>query len=135
MVQLQVFDKDGTPKVDEVDPGGQYSKVSNLGFSPVAIIFTVVAAGVLMLSAVGFMCRRFAAGAPPVVSTCSAAISAACHPVQKIDGMKYEKLRWGANGRVEEHIGHCSLVSAEFWDAGQAHEPMEGFLYAGRGIS
>ncbi|KAH7408859.1 hypothetical protein BKA64DRAFT_693057 [Cadophora sp. MPI-SDFR-AT-0126] len=133
MVQLQVYNKDGSPRGSDYtwELGSILSQVSNCGYSPVAIIFTVVAACVLMLSAVFFMWRRFPAGAPPVVSTCSAAISAACHPTQRIEGMKYGELRWGAVGRVEEGIGHCSLVPAEFWDSGQAHEPVEGVMYAG----
>lgn len=132
MVQTTVFDKDGKPLVfNPAVAYNDFSKVSNCGYSPIAIICSVVAAGILLLSAVVFMLRRFPAGAPPVVSTCSGAISAACHPMLRDEDMAYKELRWGVSGGFPNGIGHCSLLPAETWNAGHAHAPIAGYTYAG----
>lgn len=112
LVQVQIYQKDGTPK--QPDPAkNRYqddSKYSSLGYSPMAIILSVVAAGLLVLSAVIFLFRRFPAGSPPIVSTCSAAISASCHPITKKEDMLYMEMRWGVDGGFSNGVGHCSLV-------------------------
>jgi hypothetical protein len=132
IVQVTVFDKDGKPydyniASDEFHP----TVFSNCGYSPIAIICATVAAGILLLSAIIFCWRRFPAGAPPVVGTCSAAISAACHPIEKTPEMLYECFRWGANGGFSNGVGHCALVPAEIWNAGRAGPPVPGHTYAG----
>lgn len=96
MVQITVYEKDGKPlgfNPDGPSNGNDYSRFANCGYSPIAIISAVVAAGVLLLSALVFMLRRFGPGAPPVVGTCSAAISAACHPMIRDGDMIYKDLR------------------------------------------
>ncbi|KAF4628620.1 hypothetical protein G7Y89_g9538 [Cudoniella acicularis] len=112
MVQTAVYDKDGKPLVYDTNDFNDYSHVSNCGYSPIAIIFSVVATAILLLSAVIFMFRRFPAGSPPVVSTCSAAISASCHPMVRDEEMRYKELRWGVRWRVSEWcwallVGYC----------------------------
>lgn len=132
VVQMTVYNKDGSPvtynpSIDYND----FSHFTNCGYSPIAIILSVIAAGILLLSAIVFLWRRFPAGSPPVVSTCSAAISAACHILNTSEQMIYGELRWGVNGGFPNGIGHCSLVPAEAWDSGQAQAPVDGFAYAG----
>lgn len=56
---------------------------TNCGYSPIAIIFSVIAAGILLLSAILLCLRRFEENFPPVVGTSTAAISAACHPFKQ----------------------------------------------------
>ncbi|KAG9242503.1 hypothetical protein BJ878DRAFT_166928 [Calycina marina] len=130
VVKFQVYFKDGTaatPTEDSLD----YSHLTNAGYSPIAIIFSIIAAGLMLLSSFIFMFRRFPGGAPPVVSTCTAAISAACHPSNRYPGIVFGKFRWGANGGFENGVGHCSLVPAQAWDLRQAGPSTEGWSYAG----
>jgi len=97
---MSVYDKGGAP----------YSEVStfaNCGFSPIAIIFSLV-------------------------STCSAAISASCHPTFKTDAMMQDKLRWGSETQYNgSQVGHCSLMSAEAFNNGHGLPPASGWVYAG----
>ncbi|KAH9212358.1 hypothetical protein DL95DRAFT_464087 [Leptodontidium sp. 2 PMI_412] len=135
VVQISIYNKDGTPVPDSTsndDSTSRYAHLSNCGYSPIAIIFSVIAAVVLLLLAIGFYLRRFPAGSPPVVSTCSAAISAACHPISMSEEKMYGKFRWGADGDLFNGVGHCSIVSDEMWRQGYAQPPSEGFVYAGR---
>jgi len=133
VVQMTVYNKDGSEEMSfnaDIDPKN-VSGFTDCGYSPIAIIFSVIAAGVLLLSAIIFLFRRFPAGSPPVVSTCSAAISAACHIANRTEEMVYREWRWGVNGGFPNGVGHCSLVPAEAWDSGQAHAPTDGYAYAG----
>lgn len=123
VVQVTVFGPDG--KINAAD------HLSNCGYSPIAIIFTVVAAVIMMLSAVGFGLCKSPEGGPPIASTCSAAISAACHPGPTHEAMTYEEIRWGTTGPVWNGVGHCSVVSEKAWAAGQVGKPMHGYSYAG----
>ena len=94
------------------------------GFSPLGNI------GLLLvgLCMVGFMLafgrRRFMSGMP-VTSTCSAAISAACHPSKDEDPNPHLlPLSWGVvPGDEEGGAGHCTFSSKE------VTMPEEGRLY------
>jgi hypothetical protein len=131
MVQTTVYDKEGKPLVYNADGDSfGYTKFSNCGYFSITIIFSVVAAGVLLLSAIIFMFRWFGPCALLVVGTCSAAISAACHPMARDEDMVFKELRWGASGRFPSGVGHCSLVTEEVWSAGRAHVPAAGYTYA-----
>ncbi|PVH78040.1 hypothetical protein DL98DRAFT_636459 [Cadophora sp. DSE1049] len=134
VVQINIFNKDGTPvpeSASQDESRGRYAHLSNCGYSPIAIVFSIIAAVVLLLLAVIFYFRRFPAGSPPVVSTCSAAISAACHPLSMNEEWMYGKFRWGADGGVMNGVGHCSIVSDEIWRQGYARPPIQGSVYAG----
>jgi hypothetical protein len=125
VVQLVIYNKNGMPDT-------QWETLSNCGYSPFAIICSIVAAVVLLLTAFIFMLRRFPAGSPPVASTSSAAISASCHPVVRSEGLIYKGLRWGVDGGFGNGFQHCSFVSAEGWNF-QIQGPQPGVLYAGAG--
>jgi len=133
VVKMQVYNKDGTPRVwtKALDEYVDLTQITNCGYSPIPIIVSTITAGILLLSSIIFLFRRFPAGAPPVVGTCSAAISASCHPVNGYEGMVGADLRWGANGGFADGVGHCSLVSVEAWNMGQAGPPADGFHYSG----
>ncbi|KAF2122647.1 hypothetical protein BDV96DRAFT_626519 [Lophiotrema nucula] len=77
VVLLNVYNPDGSPNQN-------YPRFLNCGYSPIAIIFTIIALGLLILSMIAFAWRRFPQCAPPVVATCSAAISATCHSPSNI---------------------------------------------------
>ena len=105
----------------------------NAGFSPVGIIFSVIVSGLLVLSVIVMAMRRMPLGAPPVVATCSAAISAACHMPSGMDsmGLVYERLRWGQNGDVVHGVAHCSLMPETAFETGAGQPPTVGWHYAG----
>ena len=126
VVQVVAYNKLG--QVDSTMP-----IFSNCGYSPIAIIFSVVASGLLCVTAMVAHWRRFPQGSPPVVSTCSAAISAACHlPMQmRKETLVYEELRWGVTGHGRDGVGHCSLGPATSWTSGIAEPPVGGRAYAG----
>ncbi|KAL8976226.1 MAG: hypothetical protein Q9205_007726 [Flavoplaca limonia] len=126
---LQAYDHDGVY---------QYDEIWDCGFLPRAILITiclglaVLVVGILM----GF--RKYKPGIP-LVGSCSAAISAACHPPQGDDKPSRKAVRWGSCGPTstldmtgdnltlssgESEIGHCSLTSFN------VEPPVEGALYA-----
>jgi hypothetical protein len=55
-----------------------FNSTTMVGFSAVAIVFTVTVSGLLMMSVMTLGCRMFAGGTANV-GNCSAAISTACH--------------------------------------------------------
>ena len=73
--------------------------------------------------------RRYDDGIP-LVGSCSAAISAACHR-PGVDAMAYSRsVMWGVmdgdeNGGMGSEVGHCCFSSFE------VGKPVKGHLYAG----
>lgn len=125
VVSVDVFNPDGTPNQDQ-------TRNTTCGYSPIAIIFTLIALGVLILSVVVLACRRFPVGAPPLVATCSAAISAACHlPDEfKRHGVAFGNLKWGqCKDAGEDEVGHCALMPRDRFETGGARAPTVGGLY------
>ena len=80
------------------------------GYSPLAIILTLIAGGLMVMVIAGFGMIRLKSDMP-VVANCSAAIAAACHmPVEDFEkGLSCEKLQWGVTGYDKDGIGHCSF--------------------------
>jgi hypothetical protein len=101
------------------DEGGFYdnnfASISNCGFSPLAVICSVIMVGLLLLILFGLAMRRFPARGPPVMGNCSAAISAACHPPRRGDSedIPYRKLQWGSVWTWPDGVGHCSFADAD----------------------
>jgi hypothetical protein len=95
------------------------------GYSPLAIVVVLVVVVFMILFAVWTGSRKLHSDIP-VASSCSAAISAACHPSLaelKIGGAAFKELRWGV---IHDRggIGNCSFTSAGVL-------PLEeGMLYA-----
>lgn len=89
-------------------------------------MIAVIVVGFCMLAAALMTSRVKLKSAMPVVASCSAAISAACHPWKgNGDGsMAFSTLRWGALP-VEGEVGYCSFTTEE------VEEPEDGKLYAG----
>jgi hypothetical protein len=99
--------------------------VSRCGYSCIAIIFVLFVAGCMLLGAVAIGFRRYKGNAP-LVSTCSAAISAACHRPTDDEGSELLPLQWGVvTWDGNRKFGHCSLSSQG------VSAPVLGFLYAG----
>ena len=111
----EVFDVHGN-----LDPS---DTIDVIGYSVVGLLiifigFTVVNFVTLMLGSF----KRFPA-AMPVVGTCSAGISAACHPIEEGD-ISQKVVSWGEVGG-KDHEGHCSFTGK---DVGV---PVVGHTYGG----
>lgn len=96
--------------------------VSGLGYSPIAI-FVSLLVGVVLVSPLLIMAvsRRFKS-LMPLAGSCSAAISAACHPGVDDDTQTaaFKRVTWGETLSLPEWmalesdgIGHCSFTSKE----------------------
>ncbi|KAF1847379.1 uncharacterized protein K460DRAFT_276280, partial [Cucurbitaria berberidis CBS 394.84] len=121
MVRITITNTD---KQGKRVPAGQ---ISTCGYSPVALILTIVVASLIAVYGVAIGYRRYPAGMP-LASSCSAAISAACHTNEP--GASLLPVQWGAvthgerdeNG--EELVGHCSFSRLP------VELPIPGRLYA-----
>jgi hypothetical protein len=101
-----------------------------LGYSPLAIISVIVLGGLMVISIVAFGYIPYKPGMP-LAGSCSMAISAACHPIERVDGgdsIAEKKLQWGVVSTGIDGIGHCAF-SAE--DVGAT---VEGRLYGGHSL-
>jgi hypothetical protein len=112
----------------DIKHGVMYS-ISTCGFSPAAIILTFALGTALAIAGIVFAVFRYYPPGIPLAGSCSAAISAACHPPPDDTDASLKPLQWGAipgaekeeNGRV---VGHCSF-------SGLAVEvPVPGRYYA-----
>ncbi|KAK2795903.1 hypothetical protein FQN50_009681 [Emmonsiellopsis sp. PD_5] len=124
IVQADIYDSDGKQLPE---------RESNCGYSPIAIIFSLAVGVVLLIVIVSLGRRNFREGGPPIASTCSAAISAACHLGYSTEKVVYEELKWGEIGPGTWAVGHCSLAPAELWNGTgniRARDPILGRFYA-----
>lgn len=118
--------------VAEYDPLGELESsvaVATCGFSPAAIIATIVIGAVIVITTIALGQRRYN-GSIPLVSSCSLAISAACHRPEWDADAAFKAVQWGvipARGVVKEEsdIGHCSFTS------GPVEPLQDGKAYAG----
>ncbi|KAK0369045.1 hypothetical protein CLIM01_13602 [Colletotrichum limetticola] len=116
LVFIEVYDSAGNKDDDDT--------ITSCGWSPVGVICVIVAGtimvGLLVMS--GF--RRLRYGGIPVAGSCSAAISAACHPAPNEEPKLWIKaLRWGVVSEPDSELPHCSFSSRKI-DA-----PSEGKMY------
>lgn len=112
LVRIESWEPSFFPELSTV-PSGE--GLISCGWSPIGVI-CVVAAFVLMLAflfAVGG--RRLRFGGMPTAGSCSAAISAACHPVGPEVWTK--PVRWGVVSASDAVPGHCSFSSGPVGDA------------------
>ncbi|KAL8894730.1 MAG: hypothetical protein Q9192_004093 [Flavoplaca navasiana] len=127
---LQAYDQDGVY---------QYDEIWDCGYLPRAILITICLGAAVLTVGIAMGFRKYKPGIP-LVGSCSAAISAACHPPQGDDKPSRKVVRWGPCGPTstlsmtgddptlssgESEIGHCSLTSFN------VEPPVEGALYAG----
>lgn len=64
--------------------------------------------------------------AMPLASTCSAAISAACHRPEADKEAHLLPVQWGVEGKDDEGVDHCSFTTSQTVTA-----PSEGSFYLG----
>jgi hypothetical protein len=104
-------------------------QISTCGFSPIAIILATSLGAAIALGGLIIGRLKFADGMP-VASSCSAAISAACHPSSEDANASSLPVQWGAvthgkrTSNTGEPVGHCAFSSLP------VEEPIPGRLYA-----
>lgn len=109
LVRIDSYDSTGAPEID-------YG-ISTCGYSPIAIIFVIAFGSFIVLLGIanGFRVSR---SGMPLVGSCSAAISAACHPPQGDFDASLRPVMWGVVAQEDteisdDDIGHCSFTSFE----------------------
>lgn len=118
--------------VAEYNPSGKLETpvtVASCGYSPIAMITTIVLGVLLVLVTIALGQRKYD-GSIPLVGSCSLAISAACHRPAWDTDAAVRPVLWGVippSGGITEGggVGHCAFSSGEL-------EPLkEGKEYAG----
>ena len=87
----------------------QITSITTCGYSPGAIVLTMVIVSIIALGTLIIAIRRYPSGMP-LASTCSATISAACHPPLGDVDAAVQPVQWGVVS-TRGGIGHCSFSS------------------------
>lgn len=121
LVNIEIWNSHDT-KIDSV---------TSCGWSPLGIICVVVTGTIMVVTgtimvvfllATGFRHLRY--GGIPVAVSCSAAISAACHPAPDEEPQMWKRvLHWGVVSEPDSESPHCSFSSREI------EAPIEGMKY------
>ena len=106
-----------------------YDGVSTCGYSPMALIFVITIGFIIVLVGIANGFRKVRDGMP-FAGSCSAAISAACHPPKADVNASSKRVKWGVVAETDpndpdNHVGHCSFTSFE------VETPVVGRWYAG----
>lgn len=115
-------------RVDIVDSDQVVDRISTCGYSPIAIICGVILGFIVVLVGIANGFRKVRGGMP-FAGSCSAAISAACHPPEADINASSKRVRWGVvtetdPNDTDNHVGHCSFTSFE------VETPVVGRMYA-----
>jgi hypothetical protein len=78
---------------------------------------------VLIIALMALSARRYS-GEMPLASTCSAAISALCHPPKGDSEAAHFEVIWGEVSQDDKGVGHCSFTTAA-----DVKEPTVGRMY------
>lgn len=108
-------------RAGEVD---SLQSVSTCGYSSIAIISVIILGSIIVLLGLLIGLRKYKAGMP-LVGSCSAVISAACHPLKMDPNASLLSLMWGAVETEEGSVKHCCFSSLDI------SPPVEGEVYAG----
>ena len=115
--------------VDIIDDTGELdteNSISTVGYSCIAIFFGIIVGVVAVTTGILNGFRRYRSGIP-LVGSCSAAISAACHRPNDDPSASALPLRWGCvDANSGKDISHCCLSSFE------VTAPEDGYFYAGK---
>lgn len=96
--------------------------ISTCGYFIIAIISAMILGTIIILSGILVGSRKFKAGMP-LVGSCSAAISAACHAPKNDPDASLRPVMWGVI-KTNDSVGHCCLSSLD------VSPPVEGQAYA-----
>lgn len=105
MVQINVTVVKDSLRIDDLQ-----SSISTCGYSPLAIIFSTAIGAAIVLGGVLVSLRKYPSGMP-LASSCSAAISAACHSLEDDIDAAVLPVQWGVVGYDEKGVGHCTFTS------------------------
>jgi len=108
---------------DETGELDEDNSVSTVGYSCIAIFCALILGSIAVLGGIINGFRKFDDGIP-LVGSCSAAISAACHRPSEDSMARLKPVMWGAVGG-DNGVGHCCFSSLE------VHRPVAGDVYAG----
>jgi hypothetical protein len=121
MVQVTIFGSNPRVILPE-------KRISTLGVSPLGLFLTILFTVVIAVSGVVVGRIKYPRGMP-LAGSCSAAISAACHPPKEDVDASLKPVQWGAvdhgSGEIdgEDAAGHCTFTSFP------VEPPIEGRLY------
>lgn len=117
LVNLEVYDPSDSPSV--------ISSMISCGWSPIGVLCVVTVTITMLVFLLVSGGRRLRFGGMPMAGSCSAAISAACHPlgVEK-DELWKQPVQWGVVAATDGEPGHCSF-STRLVDP-----PLQGHKYA-----
>ena len=106
-----------------------FGGISTCGYSPMAMIFVIILGSIVVLLGICFGFRK-SRGGMPLAGSCSAAISAACHPPEADANASLKRVIWGVVAEEifqyeRESVGHCSFTSSK------VEAPVVGKWYAG----
>lgn len=99
LVAIDVFDEHGN-----VDPS---QSILTCGFSCIALVFLVGIGWLVLIAGVAMGLRRYNGGIP-LAGSCSAALSAACHPTPDEQDVALGPVKWGVVN-ISQGLGHCAL--------------------------
>lgn len=104
--------------------------ISTCGYSPIAMIFVIILGFIVVLLGISNGFRKARIGMP-FAGSCSAAISAACHPPKAEVDTSMKRVMWGVVAQESfthagESVGHCSFTNS------QVEAPIVGKWYAGQ---
>lgn len=122
LARVAVYNSEGSVDV----PGS----TSTCGYSLIAVFFVLIVIIVIIwfLAVTAF---RISKPGMPLMGSCSAAISAACHPPDDDKDASKLPVKWGVVesktvDRTGNEVGHCTFTSFK------VRAPMKGKLYAGQ---
>lgn len=97
------------------------------GYSPIAIIFVIIASALMVVWVVTTACLKLPKGIP-IVGSCSLAIAAACHHPEGVaqPDAPLVPLKWGVMGDTRTASGcrHCGLSSEDVGELQTGEEYM-----------
>lgn len=96
--------------------------ISTCGYSCIAIFSVIILGSIVVLLGLLNGSRKYEG--MPLVGSCSAAISAACHPPKEDVNAAYLPVLWGAVDVKGEEVGHCCFTSFD------VSPPVKGRAYA-----
>ena len=114
LARVNTYDED-----DEIDSD---QAISTCGYSCIAIIFVLIVGSFLITAGFANSFRRYPSGIP-LAGTCSAAISAACHPPTDDVDAAFKEVQYG-EVETSGGIRHCTFTSHP------VTPPIVGELYA-----
>ena len=107
LVSVDVYDlRDASKGTEPVEDSGYMT----CGYSPVAMIATILVGLVSFLAILALGLRKLKSGMP-VAGSCSAAIAAACQPgsMPYRPDEAYAKLQWGVMRSSYSSLEHCGF--------------------------